>query len=95
MKKLLALLLCILLVCSMVACSEDTPSTEPDTQTDDTSETEDTGKTEDTGDDGIVIALMMKSLTSEWNQNIEESLEQLMSNVASLDDVIKFEILAG
>ena len=77
MKKLLALLLCILLVCSMVACSEDTPSTEPDTQTDDTSETEDTGKTEDTGDDGIVIALMMKSLTSEWNQNIEESLEQL------------------
>ena len=36
-------------------------------------------------------AVTISAETSE----MEESLEQLMSNVASLDDVIKFEILAG
>ncbi len=84
MKKLLAIVLCLTLALCAVACSTDKgdaaqhPS-DPGNATQDSTTDQAQQETSDTGstDDEIVIALMMKSLASEWNQNIEASLIEL------------------
>ncbi|MFV0528963.1 MAG: substrate-binding domain-containing protein [Lachnospiraceae bacterium] len=74
-RKLVSAILCLALMISMVACSGGTSAGDSsDNAGTDTASSDEATQTED---EEIVIALMMKSLASEWNQNIESSLETL------------------
>lgn len=81
-KRLMAILLGMTMVMGLAACGS---SASQETDTPASSETEESAAQEevssvvaDTNGDGeIVIALMMKSMASEWNQSIEEGLLEL------------------
>lgn len=84
MKKLLAGFLCLTLVVCLAACggADVPPGAGAESSTaSDSGTTADGGASSAAGTqektDGVVIALMMKSLASEWNQNIEASLIEL------------------
>lgn len=71
-RKLVSAILCLALAVSLAACSQGASTA--DTKKEQAASK--TSKVEEKNDE-IVIALMMKSLASEWNQNIEASLEKL------------------
>lgn len=85
-KKLASVLMCLVLGAGLAACGGEstdssTSSGSGDTTEASTSSASGNGETADntssSGDKEITIALMMKSMASEWNQNIEEALLQL------------------
>lgn len=79
-RKIACWILCLVLSLSLTACgnestpqdaaASESPANEPSTDTQDVAATSNS-------DNEITIALMMKSLASEWNQNIEASLKKL------------------
>lgn len=72
-RKLVSTILCLVLMVSMSACSGGTSASSKETADEGDAST---SSPETTKDEEIVIALMMKSLASEWNQNIESSLKK-------------------
>ena len=79
MKKLPIIMTSVLLGVSLAGCgSSDSGSASSSTASSgQSSETASSGSTSGETKEDITIALMMKSLASEWNQNIESSLEKL------------------
>lgn len=79
--KILSMILCIILCLSLVSCGNkdsDSDSGSKDAVVTSGSEEQAASKSTDVKEDkDITIALMMKSLASEWNQNIETALEDL------------------
>ena len=83
-RKIASWILCLVLAVSLTACGsgpsqttmQDIVAAESSTNESST-DTQEADAGTSNGDTEITIALMMKSLASEWNQNIEESLEKL------------------
>lgn len=81
-RKLMAVLLGMAVTMSLVACgssskTEETPaSSKPEASTEAPAEASEP-VADNNGDGEVVIALMMKSMASEWNQSIEENLLKL------------------
>ena len=87
MKKLVSVFMCLALGAGLAACGGGDDSADSSAASGSTSgssvETSSSGSEDassassGTADGDITIALMMKSMASEWNQNIEEALLQL------------------
>ena len=84
-KKLSAVLMCLVLGAGLAACGGESTDSSTSSGSGDTAEAStsvsDSSASSDASSGGedkdITIALMMKSMASEWNQNIEEALLQL------------------
>lgn len=76
-NRIMAVLLGLTLCFGLTACGEGETSKEKESGKEETAQKQEKTEKPDENKGDVTIALMMKSLSSEWNQNIEESLIEL------------------